>query len=751
MSTRVSAARSIDPAAPQRDRWGLFASRLEAPLARPTDVARRAIVERLHAATTYRLVSVVAPAGYGKTTLLAQCAAADDRPIVWLGLDEEADDPIMVARYLTAALGDVMPLADALVEELDTPQPRHRAMLTGLASCLRRADRPFSLFVDDVHLLKDRRALGVFETITREIPHGSSVMFAARHGAGFPLGRVRASGELLELGVDDLRFRPEDAEELFRSAGIVDLDADDVAALTARTEGWAVGLYLATRSWNAESSADLVRRYGGDDRFVADYLRTTMLADLPPDELDFLMRSSVLEELTGSLCDAALETTGSGARLEALEASNLLVVPLDRRRERYRYHRLLRDLLRMELDHRSPDLKAPIAARASVWCEDHGSPDMAVAYAIAACEVERVASLIARYAQATYYGGRANAVRGWCEWFAAHAALERYPEVAVLGTWLMVLDGRPIEAERWIAASDQAPESIGGEVEGSRSLVKALMCREGATVMLEDARRALAVLEPTSRWRTAALLLEGLGLLTTGEPGVASDRFRASAEESGERGTAVGGSIAHAQLATAAIAQNRLAEAASHLDDARDVIDAAGLHSYPTSVPAWAAAARLSLLQGDPVRARRWVDRAAAIVPQLTYAMPVLAVQTSLVLARSAMGLGDAAMAMSFLADAEAVVQRRPHLGTLIDDLAETREELSLLRASATGLPMLTPAEARLLPLLTTHLSFREIGQQLFVSPHTVKTQAISIYRKLGVTSRGAAVESARKIGLLAS
>ena len=623
-------------------------------------------------------------------------------------------------------------------------------MLTGLASCLRRADRPFSLFLDDVHLLRDRRALGVFETITREIPHGSSVMFAARHEAGFPLGRVRAGGELLELGVDDLRFRPEDAEELFRSAGIVDLEASDVAALTARTEGWAVGLYLATRSWNAESSADLVRRYGGDDRFVVDYFRTTMLADLPPDELDFLMRSSVLEELTGSLCDAALETTGTGARLEALESSNLMVVPLDRRRERYRYHRLLRDLLRMELDHRSPDLKAPIASRASVWCEDQGSPDMAVAYAIAASDVERVATLIVRYAQTTYSGGQANAVRGWCEWFAAHAALERYPEVAVLGTWLMVLDGRPVEAERWIAASHEAPESIGGEV-GSRSLVKALMCREGVTVMLEDARRALAVLEPTSPWRTAALLLEGLGLLTTGEPGVASDRFRASAEESGDRGTAVGGSIAHTQLANAAIAQNRLAEAASHLDDARAAIDDAGLHDYPTSTPAWAAAARLSLLQGDPIRARRWLDRAAASVPKLTYAMPVLAVQTSLVLARSAMGLGDAAMAMSFLADAEAVVQRRPQLGTLIDDLAETREELSLLRASATGLPMLTPAEARLLPLLTTHLSFREIGQQLFVSPHTVKTQAISIYRKLGVTSRGAAVESARKIGLLGS
>lgn len=376
---------------------------------------------------------------------------------------------------------------------------------------------------------------------------------------------------------------------------------------------------------------------------------------------------------------------------------------------------------------------------------------MAVTYAIDAGDVERVASLIARHAHAAYYGGRANAVRGWYEWFAAHAAVQQYPEVSVLGTWLMVLDGRPGEADRWIAASEDAPGSLAPDVEGSRSLVKALMCRDGVAVMLDDARRALSVIGPASVWRTAALLLEGLGLLASSEPDAATARFRASAEESGERGTAVGGSIAHAQLANTAIAQNRLAESASHLEDARAVIEGAGLHGYPTSIPAWAAAARLSLVQGDPIRARRWVDRAAAIVPKLTYAMPVLAVQSSLILARSAMGLGDAAMAMSFLADAEAVVQRRPRLGTLIDDLTDTREELSLLRASATGLPMLTPAEARLLPLLTTHLSFREIGEQLFISPHTVKTQAISIYRKLGVSSRGSAVEAARSIGLLAS
>jgi LuxR family maltose regulon positive regulatory protein len=750
VSTRVISARADGTPASHRERWGLFASRLEPPLARPTDITRHTIVERLRASSC-GLVSVVAPAGYGKTTLLAQCAAADERPAAWLGLGDEADDPVTLARYIAAGLGDVVPIADALVEELDAPRPRHAAVLSRLAACLRRADEPFALFVDDVHLLRDRKALAVLETITQEIPFGSSVVLAARPETAFGLGKVRASGGLLELGVDDLRFDGEDAAALLRGAGAVDLGTDDVVALTTRTEGWAVGLYLAARAWNAAGSTDLVASYGGDDRFVADYLRATMLAGLPSDELDFLVRSSVLEELTGPLCDAALETTGSGAMLEALESSNLLVVPLDRRRERYRYHHLLRDLLRMELDHGAPELKAPIAARASAWCEEDGASDRAVSYAIAAGDVDRVAALILRYAHASYYGGKANAVRAWFEWFAAHADIERFPAVAVLGTWLMVLDGRPLEAERWIAASEGAPGSLASEIAGSRSLVRALMCRDGVAVMLEDARRASSVISPSSVWRTAALLTEGLGLLTSGETDAATARFRASAEESAERGTAVGGSIAHAELANVAIAQHRLDEATAHLDEARRVIDDANLHAYPTSTPAYAAAARLSLVQGDPVRARRWVDRATSIAPALTYAIPVLAVHTSLVLAKSAMGLGDAAMAGSFLTDAETVVQRRPDLGTLIDELAETRQELFLLQASSTGLPTLTPAEARLLPLLTTHLSFREIGEQLFVSPHTVKTQAISIYRKLGVSSRGTAVEVARSIGLLAS
>ena len=173
------------------------------------------------------------------------------------------------------------------------------------------------------------------------------------------------------------------------------------------------------------------------------------------------------------------------------------------------------------------------------------------------------------------------------------------------------------------------------------------------------------------------------------------------------------------------------------------------LQGYPTSELTYAVGARVALVQGDPVRAKACAEEAASIDPGLSYAMPVLALQADLLLARCAMGLGDGAWAEGFLTHADDVIAHRPDLGTLVSEIAAARDELDVLRTSATGAPSLTPAEARLMPLLTTHLSFREIGAELFVSPHTVKTQAISIYRKLGVSSRAEAVNVAREIGLL--
>jgi len=429
-------------------RWGLLPSRVARPVSRTSDVVRNDLLATL-AASSAPIVSVIAPGGYGKSTLIAQFADHDPRRSAWLSVEEDADDPVTLARYLVFALGRVTSIGEDLLHELDGLRPRMRIATAGLAAAIAGLDKCV-LVVDDVHRLADRRCFTLLRALAREVPSGSEIVFAARSETPLELARVRAAGELLELGIDDLRFGVDDAADLLRAAGAGDIGAEDVARLTDQTEGWAVGLYLAARSLAANPAT--APTFGGDDRGVADYVRETMLADLPAPEVDFLIQSSVLEELSGPLCDAALATTGSGAMLETIESSNLLVVPLDRRRDRYRYHHLFRDLLRMELEHRAADLVPVITARASAWCEEQGLTDQAVAYAIAGNHVDRAAELIARYGQSTYFGGRASVANAWFEWFGEHAELERFPSVAVLGSYLHAAEQNPIEAERWVDA-----------------------------------------------------------------------------------------------------------------------------------------------------------------------------------------------------------------------------------------------------------------------------------------------------------
>ena len=332
----------------------------------------------------------------------------------------------------------------------------------------------------------------------------------------------------------------------------------------------------------------------------------------------------------------------------------------------------------------------------------------------------------------------------------ANAPIERYPAAAVLGTWTMMLDGRALEAERWAeAAATGRKGSIEADVEGARSLARALMCPDGVERMRADAEDGLSLVEPWSPWRPTTLVVSGLASLAEGDDERAARWFVQAIEIASEIGAGIGWALAHAELAILALERGDVDAASDHTAEARRIIDDGNLRGYSLSVISFAAAARVRLVQGDPVRAREGIEEAMSVDPGLTYAVPTLAVQAKVLLARCAMGLGDAPLAESLLADADEVVRHRPVLGVWLDQLSSARAELAVLKT--TGMPTLTQAEARLLPLLTTHLSFREIGDQLFVSPHTVKTQAISIYRKLGATSRAEAVDAARQIGLLTS
>ena len=295
-------------------------------------------------------MSVVAPAGYGKTTLLARWAETDPRAFAWVALDSRDDDAVVFLRYIAAAIHGVEPVSPEVFDALSGPGgstwPKR---VPRLGSALARLERPLVLVLDDLHAVANPSCLDVLAALVDYVPAGSQIAVASREEPELPLARWRAHGLVDEIGVAHLRLDEREAGLLLEAAG-VELDASELSELSERTEGWPAGLYLAALSLQA-GAPDLAGAAGftGDERFVSDYFRLELLSRLPPLEAGFLKYTSVLDRMCGGLCDSVLETTRSADTLERLERRNCFVVPLDRRSEWYRYHHLFGQLLRNEL------------------------------------------------------------------------------------------------------------------------------------------------------------------------------------------------------------------------------------------------------------------------------------------------------------------------------------------------------------------------------------------------------------------
>jgi LuxR family transcriptional regulator, maltose regulon positive regulatory protein len=733
-------------------RWGLEPARLAPPAPRPADVPRAAVLALLSDPAP-RVFSVVAPSGYGKTRAIADHVRRAGRPTLWLTIGDDCGDPIVLARYLAMGLERWGPIDIALERQLNAVHPRDAVLAAGMCAAVAAAPDGLLIVVDDVQLLS-AEGVTLIQRIVENAPPGAQAVLCGTRAVPF-VGRKRAAGEVLEIGARDLEFDADEALLLLRGAGAVDIDPLDAASLRDRTEGWAAGLYLAALALR-DGGRDVERlpeTFQGSHRFVVDFLREAVLERLSQDQVDFLTRTAILEELSGPLCDAVLEIGDSAARLEELDAKNLFVVPLDDRRERYRYHRLFRDCLVSELSHHAPELVPALHARASRWYEDRGSPDRAIAHAIAGGDVDRLATLLRRHAQTLYFTGRGEALVGWFEWFSEHARLEAHPEVAVSAMWLMILWGRPVALERWAAAAepDAAGHALEPLEEAARILAEAARCRRGIDAMVRDAEAARSMLPPGSPFQATAWILLGLASVMRGDLDGSVEQLQTAVKYAEELENHAAAASACGELAMIALRQSDLAGAAAHTARACQAIEAGGLEGYPTNALSLASAAHIAVLEGDRERATRLLAEARATGSRLTVAIPVLALQSRLALARCAIGLGDVRAAQASLDEANELVAARPALGVLIDQLREIEAELHALAASGLAITPLTPAEVRLLPLLTTHLSFREIGELLFISRHTVKTHAISIYRKLGVTSRAGAVQAARRLGVLGS
>ena len=729
-------------------------SNLTAPFGRRGTVPRTSLLRRLEASRTVPMVAVVAPPGYGKTTLLAQWAERDSRPFAWLFVDGRDNDPVVLLTDIAVAFDRHAPVDNAVFRALASPGASiEQTVRLRLESALRSRELPGVVVLDDAHLLQNPECLDAVVALAEHLPGASQIVVVGRAQPPLPVARLRAEGRVVEIGPDDLAMDQQEARSLLQRVE-VDASEADVAELTHRTEGWPVALYLAALSLRMRSSATRGGvAQGADERFVADYLRSVFLSGLSEEQIRFLTRTAVLDRLCGPLCNAVLESSGSGELLESLERSNLLLVPLDRNRWWYRYHHLFQQLLRAELEHREPGLASELCRRAARWCDRNGLPEAAIEYGMRAGDAGQAARLVLNVAFLVYHDGRATTLQRWLDWFDDNGLTDRYPGVAVLGAWVHLLAGHSTAAECWAGAaargSLEEPLPDGStSLDGWLATLGAAMCRDGVGRMGKDAEIALDWLPVASPWRATAILLLAISRQVAGDVHGADVLLAHAVEVAEDAGTAETASIALAVRATLAMGREDWDLTEALAERASSIVHDAALDDYVSSTLLYAVRVLLAIHRGDVAEARDDLERAQRLRPRLTHAVPFYAVQTRMELIRAQIALMDVRGARDVLREVNDLLRQRPDLAMFREQADQLGARLDTIRMDVGASP-LTAAELRLLPHLATHYSFREIGEGLHLSQHTVKTQAIAIYRKFGVSSRSHTIQRAQDLGLL--
>jgi LuxR family maltose regulon positive regulatory protein len=730
----------------------LLASKLRPPPAHTGLIPRPGVLRRLNAARRTRLVVVEAPAGYGKTTALAEWARSDRRLFGWYAADELDDDPLVFLAYLAAALSTVGAGVDAAVARLAAARGSRRAVVAELGRALAALTEPAVIVLDDLHRLPSDDWLDAVGVLAERVPAHSQLVLATRAALDVDRFDVATAGGKLALGREDLRLSDPEAAALLRANGM-DVSEDDMS-LQERCDGWPTGLYLAALAVRGAGRASDPSPLGAD-RHIVDFFRLEVLDQLAAEDREFLLEVSVVDRVCGSLCDAILGRPGSAARLASLAKANAFLDGRDDGDGWFALHPLFRETLQAELEHRHGGLRKALLVRASDWFEARGDTDTAIERAIEAGDGNRVAALCTRALLPAYRSGRFEAVERWCVAVDDVRLLTRHPAVAALGSALHALEGRPEAAERWARAFYETDARTvmpdGSRADAWIAALRALLAQEGVEAMREDAELAAAALTRGSPLAPGAHLLLGFARALAGDDVRAADAFVAAADAGTRTGASVTAATVPAALAVVAAQRGDVREAEEHARRAHALVEAAHLEDHVTTAYGDAACARVSLLRGRRSAARRHLARADRLVSRLTHVLPWLAAPVRLELAQLQLELANPARARELLDEIDEILVRRPGFDVVAERAARVRHDLDGGRPTdGEWGSLLTGAELRLLPLLASHLSFREIAERLAVSRNTVKTQAIAVYRKLGVSSRSEAVAKAAERGILA-
>lgn len=738
----------------------LIQSKLEPPVPRQR-VSRRELLE-LCAGPPRKLTLIRAPAGWGKSTLLADWHAleSETRPFAWVALDGGDNDPVRFWTYLIHALRTLDPSAG----EVSLPMlraPRVSVVddvLPALCNELTALPHQVVLVLDDYHLVRNPEIDEGLSFFLEHLPQTVELVLSSRSEPALPLARLRARGELAEIDAQQLRFSEEEADLFLNDLHGLGLDRGDVIRLRELTEGWAAGLYLATLTIRGRASArEFIEAFAGDDRHVVDYLSAEVLAGLPEEMRGFLLHTSVLERLCAPLCDAVTDRPGSVRTLHELERSNFFLIPLDTKREWYCYHHLFGELLRHELALAEPEHARTLHRRASGWHREHGDPSEAIHHATAAGDVHDASELILRHWIEFRNEARLETVLAWLDGLPPETVTGDARLCLVRASTLQEV-GRIAEADKWLEAAAQGaadgsllagPASVASGVAASQAINQYFL--GNVRGISETARPALELEEAGSDyWRSALLTTFGVSVFFGGEARIASallDDAVTSSEESGHS-LALIHALGWCAVVHAAIGESDRAR--QLLDDTEALLRQTGLTAYYGMSMAHVARGKLLERQGRLREADEALAQGIELARRgdarfdLSYGL--------LTHAEVKGGLGDRRAAKDLLREARQAVEACADPGVLPELVARVERRLRLVPRGARRTPYeedLSDRELAVLRLLATDLTQREIGEALYVSFNTIKTHVKSIFRKLDVATRPDAVSRARELRLL--
>ncbi|NRS50597.1 LuxR C-terminal-related transcriptional regulator [Brevibacillus sp. HB2.2] len=654
----------------------IVTTKLYMPPPRLKTVTRHQLIEQLNEGLNRKLTVISAPAGSGKTTLVSEWLASGDRPFAWISMDEGDNDPARFFTYLFTALQNIGPnIGSGIYPLFHSPQPLPiELMISTLLHEIIAIPNPFVLVLDDYHVLKTGPLDDAISFLLERMPRQMHLVIATREEPRLPIARLRVRNQLNEVRASDLRFTYSEAAEFLEKVMGLELLPENIALLEARTEGWIAGLQLAALSIKEQIDVTtFLSTFSGSHHFILDYLVDEVLTKQSASTQAFLLHTSILDRLSGPLCDAVFSQSemcsGSGQEtLEFLERANLFIVPLDSERRWYRYHHLFADLLRQRLRQRFSStigecerILAELHTRASIWYEDNGFEMEAFHHAVVANDLSRAARLVEGERMPLLFRGGVVPVLNWLE-SLPREELDVRPALWVMYASALLMTGQITGVEPKLLAAEKAMQGMGqdagardtlGHIAAIRATLAVSMHQ--AEEIMAEAKRALAYLHPDNLpVRTATTWSLGYAYHLQGNRIAASMAYQEALSISKKIGHVVITMMATLGLAKLQEADNQLHMAAETYQHVQKL---AGSPPLPAACEAHLGLARIFYEWNDLHTAELHGQQSIQLASQLEQTDRVVAAQVFL--ARLKLVQGDVSGAATMLANAEYVARKQ--------------------------------------------------------------------------------------------